>query len=132
MMHAALRREERQRVLDAHRQYLADILAFEQDTQGLWIEAFAAADIAEHLHVGQETHFDALHALTLASFAAAACGIEGKAARGEATHARLGCIRIEAANGIPESDISRGAGARRFADGGLIDLEHPADRLPAG
>src|ERR1700733_11321773 len=123
MMHAALRCEERQRVLDAHRQYLADILALEQNAQGLRIEAFAAADIAEHLHIGQETHFDALHALTLASFAAATCGIEGEAARGEATHARLGCIRVEAANGIPESDVGRGTGARRLADRGLIDLE---------
>src|ERR1700689_5256181 len=111
MMNAALCREERQRVLDAQRQYLADILALEQDTQGFRIEAFAAAEIAEHLHVRQETHFNALHALALASFAAAACSIEGKAAGSVSTHARLGCIRIQAADRIPEADVGCGAGA---------------------
>src|ERR1700689_1943508 len=130
MMNAALCREERQRVLSAQRQYLADILALEQDTQGFRIEALTAADIAEHLHIRQETHFNTLHALAFASFAAATRRIEGKAAGGEATHARLGCIREQAANGIPESDVGRGAGPRRLTDGGLIDLEHPADRLP--
>ena len=131
MMHAALRREERQCVLDTHRQYFADILAFEQNAQGLRVEAFAAADIAKHLHIGQETHFDALHPLAFASFAAATRGIEGKAAGGESTHARLGCIGVQAANRIPETNVGRGAGARRFANGGLIDLKHPADRLPS-
>src|ERR1700735_5093141 len=104
MMHAALRCEERQRVLDAHRQYLADILALEQNAQGFWIEAFAAADVAQHLHIGQETHFDALHALALASFAAAAGGVEREPAGGESPHARLGCICVEAANGVPKTD----------------------------
>src|SRR5580700_10923096 len=128
MMNAAMRGEERQRILDAHRQYLADILALEQNAQGFRIEALAAADIAEHLHIRQETHFNPLHALAFASFAAAARGIERKAAGREATHARLGCISEQAANGIPESDVGRGTGPRRLTDGGLIHLEHPADR----
>ena len=128
MVHAALRGEELQRVLDAHRERLADVLALEQNAQGLRIEAPAAADVAQHLHVGQEAHLDALHSLALAGLAAAAGGIERKAAGGEAAHARFGGIRVEAANGIPESDIGGRAGARRLADGSLIDLEHAADR----
>ena len=38
---------------------------------------------------------------------------------------------IQPADGVPESDIGGRAGARRLADGRLVDLEHPADRLPA-
>src|SRR5258708_31923238 len=131
MMDAANRCEEWQRVFDAHREYLADIPALEQNTQGFRIEAFAAAFVAKHLHIRQETHFDALHSLAFAGLAAAARGIEGKAAGGESTHARLGGIRVQAANGIPESDVCGGARAGGFCDGGLIGLLHSAYRLAA-
>src|SRR5258707_7029019 len=131
MMDAANRCEEWQRVFDAHREYLADIPALEQNTQGFRIEAFAAAFVAKHLHIRQETHFNALHSLAFAGRAAAARGVEGKAAGGESTHARLGGVRVEAANGIPESDVCGRTRAGCFADGSLIDLEHAADRMPA-
>ena len=52
MVHAALRGEEIQRFIDAHRERLADALALEQNGQGLGIESPAAADVAQHLNVG--------------------------------------------------------------------------------
>ena len=63
-------------LIDAQRQRLADAFALEGDAQGLRIEAPATAYVAQHLHVRQEAHLDALHALSLAGFAAAARGIE--------------------------------------------------------
>ena len=131
MLHAALRGKELHRLVDAQRQGLADALALEQNAQGLGIEAPAAAHVAQHLHVGQEAHLDALHALALAGFAAAARGVERESAGGEAADARVGGFRIQPADRIPESDVGGRTGARGLADRRLVDLEHPADRLPA-
>src|ERR1700733_15502736 len=131
-MYATLGCEERQRIVDAHGETVAYALALEQDGQGFRIEALAAADIAQHLHVGQEAHLDALHSLAFAGLAAAAGGVEGKPAGGDPAHAGLGGVRVEAPDGVPETDVGRGAGAGRLADGGLIDFENAADFLPPG
>src|SRR6202000_3260838 len=72
MMDAALRSKELECILHAHGKYFTYILAFEEDAQRFRIEALAAADVAKHLHVRQEAHFDALHSLTFAGLAAAA------------------------------------------------------------
>ena len=132
MMHAALGREEFQRVVDAHRERLADVLALEQDRQRFRIEASAAAYVAQDLHIGQEIHLDALHALALAGLAAAAGRVEGEAAGRKPAHPRLGRIRVQPADRVPESDVGGRAGARRLADGSLIDFENAADGLPSG
>src|SRR5579859_685311 len=131
MVDAALGGEELQSIIDAHGEDLADILALEENAQGVRIESPPAADIAEHLHVGQETHFDALHTLALAGIATPADGVEGEAAGSETADSRLGGVGIQPADRIPESDIGGRTGARRLADGCLIDLENPADRLPS-
>src|SRR5258707_1395307 len=68
-------------------------IVFDHD-QGLGAEAFAAADVAENLDIGQEAHLDALHSLTLAGLAAAAGRIEGKSAGREPPNARFGGIRV--------------------------------------
>ena len=132
MMHAVLSREEFQRVVDAHRQRFADVPALEQDGQRVRIEASAAANVAQDLNIGQKVHLDALHALALAGLAAAAGGVEGETAGRKPSHPRLDRIRIHAADGLPESDIGRRAGARSLADGSLVDFEHAADGLPSG
>src|SRR5450631_3417726 len=131
MVDAALRTKERESILDAHRENLADVLPLEQNAQGLRIESFATADVAEHLNIRQETHLDALPALTFASLAASARGVERKTAGGESAHARLSGVGIQSANRIPKSDIRCRARARSLADGRLIDLQHAADRLPS-
>src|SRR5438552_11135395 len=132
MAHAVLRGEESLCVLDAHGQHLADAPALEQNAQGLGIEAPAAADIAQHLYIGEKIHLDALHALALAGFAAAAGGVEGEAAGGEAADARLCGLGEQAPDGIPKADIGGRAGPRRLADGRLVHLEYAADGLEAG
>ena len=72
-----------------------------------------------------------LHALALAGLAAAAAGVEREAARVVAAHARLGRVREQPADRVPEADVGGGAGARRLADRRLVDFEHAADVLPA-
>src|SRR5882672_2923972 len=94
VVYAALGCEELERIVDTHGKGLADALALEQDAQGLGVEAFAAADVAENLDIGQEAHLDALHSLTLAGLAAAAGRIEGKSAGREPPNARFGGIRV--------------------------------------
>src|SRR5882724_4851447 len=131
MVDAALSAKEREGILDAHRENLADVLPLEQNAQGLRIESFAPADVAEHLNIRQETHFDALHSLAVACLAASARGIERETAGGESAHARLGGVGIQSANGVPESNIRCRARAWRLADGRLIDLQHAADGLPS-
>src|SRR6202041_3820082 len=102
-MYAALGCEERQRIVDAHGENFADAPALEQNGQSFRIEALAAADIAQYLHVGQEAHLDALHSLAFAGLAAAAGGVEGKPAGGEPAHARPGGVRVDARDGVPET-----------------------------
>ncbi len=49
--------------------------------QGFVVVALAAADIASHIDIGQEIHFNALQAIALASFATASLDVETEAAR---------------------------------------------------
>src|ERR1700733_15599454 len=132
MMHAALRDKELEGILDAHGQNLADILALEENAQRFRVEAPAAADIAKHLHIRQEAHFDSLHALAFARLAAAASGVEREGACGESAYAGFRGLSEQPPDRIPETNVSCRAGARRFADGSLIHFEHAAERLPTG
>src|SRR5690606_30188440 len=118
------------RLVDAHREHVADRFALERNGERLAVEARPAADVAQHLHVGQEAHLDALDALTLATAAAPVARVEREPAGIVAAHARLGRLGEQAPYGIPEADIGRGTRARRLADGGLIDFQHSLDRLP--
>ena len=113
------------------REHVADALAAHLHGERLGVEARAVADLADHLHVGQEAHLDRLHALAVAAVAAPARGVEREAARGVAADARLLRVGEELADGVEEADVGRRAGARRLADRRLVDFEHARDRLPA-
>src|SRR5690606_2209000 len=82
--HAVDRREvaeELQRLLDGHVQHVGDRFAAVVDLERLGIVAPAVADLAGDVNVGQEVHLDALDALALAGFAAAALDVEAEAPR---------------------------------------------------
>ena len=72
--------EELDRLVDLHLQHVADALAAPADRQRLGVEALAVADVARHLHVGQEAHLDGAHALAFAGRAAALAGVEARSA----------------------------------------------------
>src|SRR5882672_1498421 len=126
-----MRGEEHGGLVDGHHEHVADALAAILDRERLRVEALTAATLAVHTHVGQEAHLDPLQPLPFATLATAARDVEREAARLVTAQPRLGGVGVELANVVPDSDVSRGAGARRLADRRLIDLEHAADALPA-
>ncbi len=99
--------------------------------KGFRVEARAVAGFAQGLHIGQEAHLHPGHALALAGLAAAALGVEGEAPGAPAVDARILGLGVELADIVPEADVGGRAGARGLADGGLVHLQHPQDRLPA-
>ncbi|CAK9134584.1 unnamed protein product, partial [Ilex paraguariensis] len=123
--------EELDGLVHLHLQHIANALAAPGDGQGLGVEARAVADLAGHLHVGQEAHLDGAHALALAGRAAAFAGVEREAAGRVA--ARLGLQRfgIELADGVPEADVGGRAAARGLADGGLVHFQHAVNAFEA-
>ena len=96
---------------------LADVFAFVLDFERFAVVAFAVADFAGDVHVGQEVHFDFNHAVALAGFAAAAFDVEGESADVEAAFAREGYAGEEFADGGEQAGIGGGVGARGAADG---------------
>ena len=126
-----VRREEPDRLVDRHREHVADALAAKLDRERLAVEALAAAALAVHAHVGQEAHLDLLQALPFAALAAAARDVEREPARVVAAEPRLGRVGEELADLVPDADVGCRARARRLADRRLIHLEHAADALPA-
>src|SRR5437868_14728885 len=132
MMDARVRGEELHCLIDTHREHMADALALVLDRQRFLIEATTAARIAQHPHIRQEIHLDLLHSLTFAGLAATAGRVEREACRVVAAHARLGGFGEQAADRVPESDVSRWAGARRLAYRRLIHFQNSVDSLPAG
>ena len=127
-----IEREEFDGLVDFHRQHFADVLAAPRHRERLRIEALAVADVARHLHVGQETHADRAHALALARRATAFAGIEREARRRVAARAGFERAGEQLADRVPHADVSRRTRARRLADRRLIDFEHAVDRFPAG
>src|SRR5690348_1994202 len=93
--------EELDRIVHIHREHVADALVPPEHRERLAVESPAPADVAEDLHVGQEAHLDRLDALALAGFAAAACRVEGEAARGVAAQPRLSGGGIDAPDVVP-------------------------------
>ncbi len=59
-----------------HAQHFGNVLALVLYFQRFAVVALAVADIARHIHVRQEMHFNLDHAVALAGFAAAALDVE--------------------------------------------------------
>src|SRR5438046_7165185 len=131
MMSRRMRGEKIDRFVHAHRQHFADRFSLPAHGERFGVEARAAADLAGHFDVRQEAHLDFLDALAFAGLAASALGVEGEAARAPAAHARFVRLGEQAPDRVPETDVSRGAGARGLADWRLGDFEHAADVLRA-
>ena len=108
---------------NGHVEDLADVFAFVLDFEGFAVVAFAVADFAGDVHVGQEVHFDFNHAVALAGFASAAFDIEGESADVVAAFAREGDAGEEFADGCEQTGVGGGVGTRGAADGGLVDVD---------
>lgn len=93
--------------------------------------AKTAAVVAGKIGVGHERHLE-LHASgAFARRAAAAGGIEGEARGRVSTNLGLGKRGEELADLVEDAEVSGGGGARRFADGGLVDFDDAFEALGA-
>ena len=96
------------------------------------VVTLAAADVAGDVDVRQEVHFDALESVALAGFAASPFDVETESAGFVSALARLRQHRVEIANGRKDARVRGRIGARRAADGRLIDFNNLVDMLQAG
>src|ERR1044072_5320665 len=115
--------KQRHRLLNRRVEEVGDGLALVLDRHRLAVVARATAHVAEHVHVRQEVHLDALHAVALARLAAAALDVEAEATGLVAALARLGQHRVQLADGREEPRVGRRVRARRAADGRLVNLD---------
>ena len=119
--------KELERLLDGHLQDLMDIASLVTDVQGLAVVASPLAHVAGDVHVGQEVHLDLDLSAALAVFTAAALDVEREAARLVAARLGFGERGEQVADGSEEPDVGGRVGARRAADGRLVDVDHLVD-----
>ncbi len=130
--------EEARRLFDRHVQNVGYALALEDDFQRLAIVAFAFADVAGDVDVGQEVHLDLDYAVALAGLAAAALDVEAEAAGAIAARLRFRQARIPVADrsegaGIGGRVRARGAADRRLVDvDDLVEMLEPLDPVEGG
>ena len=119
--------EEGHGFFDGHVQYVGDGLAFEFDDEGFAVVALAVTDIAGDIDIGQEVHFDFDQAIALARLTPAALDVEGKTPRLVAAGLGLGQFGKPIADRRERLGVSGGVGARRAANGALIDVDDFVD-----
>src|SRR6266508_5374936 len=107
------------------------LFALEQHLERLAVVAFALADVAGDVDVGQKVHLDLDHAVALAGFAAPALDVEGEAAGLVAARLRLRQAREPFADRGEFAGIGRRIAARRAADRRLVDVDHLVEMLEA-
>ena len=82
---------------------------------------------ARHLDVGQEIHLDGLVTIAATCLAATALHVEREAAGLVAADLGLGQVDEERADIGEDARVGGGIGARRAADGALVDVDHLVD-----
>ena len=120
--------EEGEGFLDAHGEDVGDGLAAVFDFEGFAVVAGAFAGFAGDEDIGEEVHFDAFGALSLAGFAAAALDVEGEASGFVAAHFGFAGAGVEGADEVEDAGVGGGIGARGAADGGLVDFDDFVER----
>src|SRR5207302_7666127 len=95
----------------------------------LAVVTLAPAHVARHVHVRQEVHLHADHAVSLAGLAAPAADVEAEAARVVAAGARFRHGREQLAQRREQPRVGRGVRARRAPDRALVDVDDPIDLL---
>src|SRR6185312_6680202 len=99
------------------------------------VVTLAPANLAQHVHIRQEVHFDATLALTLASLAAPATDVEGETPGLVSAFPRFRQHGVQIANLSEYSGVSCRIGTRRASNGRLINANHlvhalqPSDAL---
>ena len=113
--------EELQRFVHGHLEDLVDVLPLVAHLEGLAVVAMALADLAGHVHVGQEVHLDLDDAVAGARLAAPALDVEGKAVGLVAPGLGVGRLGEHVADHVEQAGVGGRVRARRAADGGLVN-----------
>ena len=127
--------EELPRVGARHVENLGDVAALEGHLQGVAVVALALAQLAGHVHVGQEVHLDADGAVTPAGLAAPALHVEREPSRHVAANAGLGGVGEQLADVVKNPGVGGRVGPGGAAYGRLVDGDHlveVADAVDAG
>ena len=123
--------EERDGLVHGQLQHFVNVQPVVADVEDAALEARAFALVADQLDIGQKLHLHRDGAVALAGFAASARNVEREMAGGVAAlfgFARGGEQRADQVEGL---DVGHRVGARRAADGRLVDHDGLADRLGA-
>ena len=123
--------EEVRRFVHRQRQHLGDVQPLVAHLERLAVVAASVADVAGDVDLRQELHLDAQRPLSLAGFAAPALDVEGEAPRLVAAHLRLRQRGEEFADGRHRAGVGGRIGARRPADGRLVDVDDAVEFLQA-
>ena len=112
-----------ERLFDGHVQHLGNILALIVHLERLAVIALALADLARDVNIRQEVHLDLQQAVAGAGLAAAAANVEREAPGAVAAQLRVLRGGEKAADIVKQAGIRRRIGARRAADGTLVDID---------
>ena len=125
------RRKEAVRLGRGHLQHLVDRSPLVKDVERLAVVAFAVADVAGYVDVGEEMHLDLDDPVALASFAASALHVERETPGIVAARARLGHAREQLSDRREQARVRRRIRARRAADRALVDADHLVELVDA-
>ncbi len=106
-----------------HIQHIVNALSFVFDLQCLPVVASAVADLAGHVHIRQEMHFDLDNAVAAAGLTSSSLYIKGKTSLCIASGLCIRCGGKKLPDHIKHAGIGGRIGARRPPDGGLIDID---------
>ena len=126
-LHLGLAAEERERLADGHLQHVGDVAAAVGHVEDLVAVAGAVALAALHVHVGQKLHVDLDVAVAVAGVAPPAVDVEAEMAGVVVPRAGLDRVGEDGANLVERLQVGHRIGARRAADGALIDHDHVVD-----
>ncbi len=124
LMHSGNVLQDGNGVLDRQVKNVGDGITVELHRQGLLVVAPPVADLAKHVHIGQEIHLDAALALALARLAPSTLHIEAEAPRLVAALSAIGQHGKQIADGCEHAGIGGRVRTRGPADRRLIDLDH--------
>ena len=124
-------REELQRLLDRHVEDLGDGLALVVDLERLAVVAIPLADLAWHVHIGQEVHLDPDRAVTRACLAATALDVEREPSLLVTADLRLRGVGEELADVVEHPGVRRGVAPGGAADRALVDMHDLVEVLEA-
>ncbi len=117
--------------IDGQVEYIGDGIALVAHLQSFPVVALAMADIAGHVHVGEELHLDLDLTVPAARLAASAAHIERETPLLIAADFALRQLGEQVADVVKHAGIGARVGARRAANRRLVDVDDLVDLLDA-